>query len=371
MSASTPPPPDRWPLRPDLPRPSRDWAAEFLELRRTPARGNLTGLSEAIADWLNIDVLLVRSLFILTGLFSGIGVIAYVIGWMLTRASTTGTAPLDQIGGRWRREPPHVVASWALAVGIIATLLVGAIMGIGWLPIGVLALTIWAGYRTRHRGQTGGFARSARSVRYWTPPDPHAAKTTPKTHDRVALMITIITLILAAGVGVVVFLGFPDLVIMPLAAALAVIGLGLLVIANRAHGLGLIIPGAMLAAMLTAATITMPPSISGAMLYHSGPAQPANLSLDGKQEILNITAIEISKDENWQIDLDHSELELIIPADQNIVVEVSYDDSVLFLPKGIFSGAGQTSTEQIVDEDRPTLVIEIFADDSQLWVSAA
>ena len=82
-------------------------------------------------------------------------------------------------------------------------------------------------------------------------------------------------------------------------------------------------------------------------------------------------ALEISKDENWQIDLDHSELELIIPADQNIVVEVSYDDSVLFLPKGIFSGAGQTSTEQIVDEDRPTLVIEIFADDSQLWVSAA
>ncbi len=371
MSASTPPPPDRWPLRPDLPRPSRDWAAEFLELRRTPARGNLTGLSEAIADWLNIDVLLVRSLFVLTGLFSGIGVIAYVIGWMLTRASTTGTAPLDQIGGRWRREPPHVVASWALAVGIIATLLVGAIMGIGWLPIGVLALTIWAGYRTRHRGQIGGFARSARSVRYWTPPDPHAVTPAPKTHDRVALMITIVTLILATGVGVVVSLGFPDLVIMPLAAALAVIGLGLLVIAKRAHGLGLIIPGAMLAALLAGVTITMPPTMNDSMLYRVGPTQPANVRLYGEQETMDITTMEISEDERWQIELDHSELELIIPADQNIVVEASYDNSMLTLPKGIFSGSGHASTEQIVDEVRPTLVIEIFANESQLWVSAS
>lgn len=359
MSASTPPPPQQWPLRPDSPRPSRDWAAEFLDLKRTPAHGNITGLSVALADWLGIDVLLVRCLFVLTGLCSGIGVLAYLTGWILTRNATTGMAPLDHVGRRWRNAPPKVVVSWALAFGILGSLLFGTVTGVGWLPVAMIAVTAWAG--TQGRLRRGGTPRRV-TTRYWSPtPAP------VKAHDRAAVAITLGTLLLAAGAAFATTVWFPDKVVLPLAAALGMIGLGLLVLARRGRGLGLIIPGVIVAVAMAAAMIALPPRGSDAIHYLASD-QLGDVTLYDSQQSLDIGAVPITEDDQWQIDLRDSRLGLTLAADQNVIIEFNYSDSTAMLPIGFYNGSGQVTYHQIIDETQPTLTIVISAHDSQLWV---
>lgn len=315
-----------------------------------------------MATWLGIDVLLVRCLFVLTGLCSGIGVIAYFTGWMLTRSTTTGLAPLDHIGRHWRNAPARVVANWALAFGIIGSLLFSTVMGVGWLPVVILAVTVWAGTQRRF---IPGRPRQQVATRYWAPSPAPARK-----HDRVAIAITVITLIVAAAAALIGVIAFPDIVVLPLAAALAVIGLGLLVIARRARGLGLIVPGVALAVALTGAMVTAPPLPRSSMNNLVRPTQLDDQVLHSEHRTMDIRDIRIAADEYWNINLQDSELGLTIPADQNVIIEVFFTDSIIMLPD-FFNGSGQARNQQIIDDALPTLHIEVRATDSQLWVTSA
>ncbi|OGE80103.1 MAG: hypothetical protein A2660_00545 [Candidatus Doudnabacteria bacterium RIFCSPHIGHO2_01_FULL_45_18] len=44
----------------------------------------LAGVAAGLADYFNIDVMLVRLAFVLTTFLNGIGVIAYIVLWIIT-----------------------------------------------------------------------------------------------------------------------------------------------------------------------------------------------------------------------------------------------------------------------------------------------
>jgi len=53
------------------------------KLRRPQNERNLAGVAQAFANYFDIDVVLFRLLFVLTGVFGGGGIIAYIICWIV------------------------------------------------------------------------------------------------------------------------------------------------------------------------------------------------------------------------------------------------------------------------------------------------
>jgi phage shock protein PspC (stress-responsive transcriptional regulator) len=52
------------------------------ELKRNPHLGKIAGICKGLGDYFNIDPVIFRLLFLL-GLFSGGGLIVYIIGWFI------------------------------------------------------------------------------------------------------------------------------------------------------------------------------------------------------------------------------------------------------------------------------------------------
>ena len=176
--------------------PRRDLSEEFLALERVPAKGKLTGLSVAIADWLSVDVLVVRALFLVTALSSGLGLMLYLAGVLLTTDVRTGTAPLDRVGTNWHRFPGRVVVGWALGLSALMALTFGSELGTNWGSVGVLAVTGWLGWRMGSRTRPTGRSRhlGSASARQPLPPGAHsAARPTRNT-----VPLAILTLCVAA-----------------------------------------------------------------------------------------------------------------------------------------------------------------------------
>jgi phage shock protein PspC (stress-responsive transcriptional regulator) len=116
----------------------------------------IAGVCSGIAQRWGFDVTLVRIVTVVLTLFSGVGVVAYVLTWLLT-PSTEGPAPLtaDSSAARWasrngerfiRRVPMLILIVLAAIVlsGIAHALWFGAPVG---LFIAVLAVAIVVGTR--------------------------------------------------------------------------------------------------------------------------------------------------------------------------------------------------------------------------------
>jgi phage shock protein PspC (stress-responsive transcriptional regulator) len=55
------------------------------------------GVSGGLADYLNIDVVIIRILFVLLALFGGGGVLIYIILWIAIPAQTVGFTPIHDM----------------------------------------------------------------------------------------------------------------------------------------------------------------------------------------------------------------------------------------------------------------------------------
>jgi len=113
-----PPPPPGWPPGPPPgsppgPPPAGGWdapapppAADHLRraLRRDVRHRVLGGVAAGLADYLDIDVVLVRIGFVVLAILGGSGVLIYLAGWLLIPAADTGRAAYhDFIEARPRR----------------------------------------------------------------------------------------------------------------------------------------------------------------------------------------------------------------------------------------------------------------------------
>jgi signal transduction histidine kinase len=99
--------------------PRRSAGAPLRELRRDPEHGMVAGVCAGLGRDLDIDPLLLRIAFGATSLASGVGIVAYVLAWMLLPAAEatgeTRAAPLAGAAGRSGRAALEV----AFGVGFL------------------------------------------------------------------------------------------------------------------------------------------------------------------------------------------------------------------------------------------------------------
>ena len=346
--------------------PRRDLSEEFLALERVPAKGKLTGLSVAIADWLSVDVLVVRALFLVTALSSGLGLMLYLAGVLLTTDVRTGTAPLDRVGTNWHRFPGRVVVGWALGLSALMALTFGSELGTNWGSVGVLAVTGWLGWRMGSRTRPTGRSRhlGSASARQPLPPGAHsAARPTRNT-----VPLAVLTLCVAALAFGVTLEERPDDLSLALAVGLAVIGVGLGVIAWQGKSLLLVFSGLLMAAALGASIFLRPMAMTEPRMIVDQ-AELHDLAITDSGYSADLSAVQPTTDIDWTLKLDSSTAALVLPDGPNVDVTVNYVDSLVALPGDQFDvGTGVATYLRIDQPGEPVLTIIIEADSSGVWV---
>ncbi|MGI5951370.1 MAG: PspC domain-containing protein [Brooklawnia sp.] len=364
MPRSAPPPVQQWPLCPDARVRSNDWASQLLALQRHPGHGKISGLSLALGHRLQVDPLLVRALFVIATLGSGFGLFIYGAGWALTTDVRTGTAPLDRLGTGWHELSPRTVVGWAAALSTLGALSLSSAAGTSWLALGVLALTIWLGWRARNH-----------PTRHLHPPVPQplGAQVSGRAARpaRPTMPLTLITLGVAFLAGVATYETWPSQPWLAFALALGIVGAGLLVVAARGFSALLVVAGLGLGLGLLGSLSRIPTIVTTEHNYYiSDQAELSDRTMSNMSASLDLTGLDVSADETWQLTADSSVIQLVIPADENIIVQVEHVDSLVAMPDAFEIGSGGLDYWQGVDNGDPTLTIVVHATDSQVWVQS-
>jgi phage shock protein PspC (stress-responsive transcriptional regulator) len=112
-------PPPTEPIAPEPPEPDPPPAAAAAP-RRLVRRADgrlLGGVARGVADYLAVDVIFVRLGFVVAAFFGGLGVIAYVVGWIVLPLDATGAGDDEVTGDRKQLLGYALVAVGLLAIG--------------------------------------------------------------------------------------------------------------------------------------------------------------------------------------------------------------------------------------------------------------
>jgi signal transduction histidine kinase len=175
----------------------------------------LGGVASGVASRTGVDVQYVRLAFIITALFSGFGVAAYVVAWLLVPATDEPAT----IAARAMNDKQGLAVASGLASLLIAVLVVGSFAGAGW--IGTLA---WPLVIT-----VVGLVLLARNA----PPDERATLrglvdpllgfTGDTTRARTAVRVSIAVVLLAGGLAMLLLGHAKTSLLLPLAGVALVI----------------------------------------------------------------------------------------------------------------------------------------------------
>jgi phage shock protein PspC (stress-responsive transcriptional regulator) len=120
---SPPPPPGNQPPPPTGPPPAPDGPTWSRENLIRPRQGRyIAGVSGAIARATNTDPVLWRVVLAVLGVFGGVGVLVYLLGWLLIPAEGDTASPIESLLGRGRSgmAPLSVVLLTAAAIVVFA-----------------------------------------------------------------------------------------------------------------------------------------------------------------------------------------------------------------------------------------------------------
>jgi signal transduction histidine kinase/phage shock protein PspC (stress-responsive transcriptional regulator) len=188
------------------PAPGRD-------LRRDPQHGMVAGVCSGLGRRLQVDPLLLRIVFAATALASGIGIVAYLLAWILLPAEPADGGALAALQGHGRRGAVEV----ALGIGFLLLAVLLALRGLG-LPFSdvlIWPLVLVAGGGALIWRQTIGapvavgarpLPRSGRSP--GTPaPAAGAARAEPRSAAVISRVGIGVTLVVAAAIVFLQFTG--------------------------------------------------------------------------------------------------------------------------------------------------------------------
>lgn len=136
--------------------------------RRRAADRQVAGVAAAIGRRYDIDPVLVRVGFVVTTIYGGVGVLLYLLGWLLLPAEGDEVSAAEAVMGKGRSS-----VSTPLAVVLGLALIPASAAVLGGDPRGLLALALCAAalfLLHRHRAELGE-----------VPPEPVAAMTTDAT----------------------------------------------------------------------------------------------------------------------------------------------------------------------------------------------
>lgn len=274
--APLPPAAEPQPEPTEGPRVSREEVLDLGRLRRTVADSKVGGVAGGLARHFDIDPVIVRVLFVVTGLF-GVGLITYAALWALLPADNAAKAPIGLDEGT------RTVAIIVLAVLTLLALIsmvgepdIGGIVFLGLLALGGVVLVKSRerrAERTRHPayatsaaaglgsvggGATGGFtAGTPPEFGYDPQPTGYQADrwTNPRKRGPLLFGVTVALLLLLLGL-----LGIADVAGLDVpssgypALAVAVIGVMLVIGAWYGRAGGLIAVGLIASVVLAAST---------------------------------------------------------------------------------------------------------------------
>jgi len=253
----SPPDPDPDPDPDPAPAPPRPPLA-----RNTSARV-LGGVAAGIADHFGVDPVLVRLGFVVATFFGGVGVLAYVVAWIVLPDATPGAAPAP-------RDNRQLLAFGLVALGL-ATIPNG--LGFGWhfgggfWPIALIAFggtVLWL--RTRDDQSvrptppppetptdTPPSAAVIEAVTAPSPARPRRARRSKEPRGPVLAITLSVLLILGGVTWLVVAAGWTSVDLGVVAAiALTIVGAGLVASAWIGRARGLVVLGILLALVVGA-----------------------------------------------------------------------------------------------------------------------
>jgi phage shock protein PspC (stress-responsive transcriptional regulator) len=277
-----PPPVTDAPPSPQPPPPQGAFAARYGLIRPRSGR-YLAGVSGALARATNTDPVLWRVLFVVLAFFGGFGVLAYLVLWLGTPAEGDTASPVEAVFGRGRSSTS---ATLTVIAGVITLLILFGTSDNGW-PGGVWPLVILAVigvavyYSTSNRRSTPPaptvYEPPAGTVTTPPPPGyqpafaPHGPYATappapprpavkppkpPKERSRLGGLIMSVVLLVLGVMGLLDLAGNVDIPVAAyFAAALAVIGGGLVLGAVLGRARGMIFVGLALILALSVSSV--------------------------------------------------------------------------------------------------------------------
>jgi signal transduction histidine kinase len=183
--------------------------------RRDVGHRLLGGVASGVAARTGVDVQYVRLAFIILALFSGFGVAAYVIAWLVVPASGEATT----IATLALTDKQGIAVAAALATFLIAVLVVVSFAGAGW--IGTLAwplVVTVVGVVLLWRNAPADEQTTLRGL-----VDPLLGFTGDTTRARTAIRVSIAVLLLALGLVMLLFGHARATLLLPLAGVVLVI----------------------------------------------------------------------------------------------------------------------------------------------------
>lgn len=342
-------------------------------VRRSPTDAKLTGLCGGVAQHWGIDPVLVRLGWTLLALSGGIGIVLYLAGWLLIPLAGKDSAPVDDFfGAGGRRWPKEVWVSLVAVATVLVFALLGSMSPFGLAPAVIVAIVWYFGF-SKVRGQQEVAAPPPANVPPYTDPpyaDPPSREPLPReplprevffsvpdpvglyaepeptptptvrrsdspAARRLRLLALVAVGLTLAGLGIADNVGLAVPMLAYLAAPLLVLGLTLVAATwvGRARG---ILPVALLLGVAVLTTASMPVPLAAVqdwsatnLAYTDLDVLPPGDALDVGHLRVDLSQLHLTGPVTYQAQVDAGQLEIIVPADVNVVVNYRLDAGVV------------------------------------------
>ena len=393
-------------------------------LRRSRSDRKALGVAGGLGQWAGVDPLVFRVLFVVLTIFGGSGLLLYALGWLLVpEDGETESEAQRLVNGRSR-------SSAATVIGILVVLVIG-IAATGWFIdsgpgfgglgalVAVIAIVVLisrnhrdgpvtvtgpgavpagpppAPAEPRANGQTPGMAYAAapssaaptQAVPPVPPTTAYAPTTTypvyvpappaPPRERSILGRVTVSVALIVVGV-LIGWNGATDSdvpVRAIIAAALAVVALGLVVGAYIGRARGLVVPGVLLTLLVSAAAVADIPVRGGVGERTWRPATVSDLHdpyrLGVGQSELDLTRLDLASAGRTRVEIRQGVGHLLVIVPDNVVVRVVADANAgeVLLP-GQHSVNGTDLSERVVLPEGSAPSAAVLVVDAELGVGS-
>lgn len=331
------------------------WAARFGLVR--PRHGRyLAGVCAAIARATNTDPLLWRVLIGVLALF-GVGIVIYLASWLIMPAEGDTASPIEALFGRGTSSTSALLT---LVLSVITVVLLGAITDssivaiIAAVALVVAALAINPKISARRPMEARPepaptqTAEQAAAPAYQPPFAPHGPYALPPLEvptlkkpklepSRLGRLIFAVMLLTLGVLGLADMAGASIGAEIYVAAALAVVGLGLIVGAWFGRARGYILLGLLLSLLLPVVQAGDPLERAGTGRVHWNPPSIDLVSEEYShrfgEAVLDLSDVDFNgQDRTVEVDISFGDLRVYVPpnVDTTVISNVSFGDAKVF-----------------------------------------
>jgi phage shock protein PspC (stress-responsive transcriptional regulator) len=348
-------------------------------LRRRGDDRVLGGVASGIADYFNVDPLLIRIGFVGLMVFNGLGLLLYIGAWLFIPADTDGQSVIQRALGRGGIGGVLLAALFIIVAAGFVFGVLGEVGGrTGAVEIAVIALIGIAIGAVLVRRRDPEIApavatSSTEATQPMTTPEPVAVRRPSAPPSPLGWYVLGAMLV---GIGLMaLWIAITGAVIEParyFGLALAILGLGLIVGAWFGHARLLIVLGLLILPFAFAATLIRVPIEGGFGSHIVSPGTPDELSdeyrLVGGQIVLDLSRIEDTGEPTaLTASVATGEILVLVPEDAALDLDLAVGGGQLSV-FGLTVEGTNLEDQRTVDGDGPRIVLDLEAGLGQVQV---